>query len=422
MTVQPDSTSEAIRPRLHSVGEPPHHAWRPRHTWQVSTSKAVTYEVVLSPGLLNPSNPTLATAGVPEEARPGRRLVVVDATVHALHGARISAYFTQQAVEHEVCVVDAHESVKSMDTVFEIVASMDAFGISRRREPVIAIGGGVLTDLVGLAASLYRRSTPYMRIPTTLIGMVDAGIGAKTGVNFRQHKNRLGTYHPSAVTLIDREFLGTLSPRHLRNGLAEILKMAMVKDVALFERLEATGPRLVDERMQSAGSADGGEAAEEVVGRAIHSMLEELQPNLWEHELQRLVDFGHSFSPVIEMTALPELLHGEAVCIDMAFSAVIAHRRGLLDRGGLTRIVHVMDRLKLPTWHPVCTPELMARGLADTVKHRDGEQLLPLPDGIGHARFVNDVRRTELDAALAMLPSLSGGADALAMASRNRGA
>ncbi|MFF3505005.1 sedoheptulose 7-phosphate cyclase [Streptomyces sp. NPDC003247] len=402
--------------------EPPRHGGRPRHTWQVSTSKAVTYDVVLSPGLLDPSNPALATAGVPEEARPGRRLVVVDATVHALYGARIGAYFTQQDVEHELCVVDAHESVKSMETVFEIVASMDAFGISRRREPVIAVGGGVLTDLVGLAASLYRRSTPYLRVPTTLIGMVDAGIGAKTGVNFRQHKNRLGTYHPSAVTLVDREFLTTLSPRHLRNGLAEILKMAMVKDAVLFELLEAHGPRLVDELMQSAGSADGGQVAEEVVARAIQSMLEELEPNLWEHQLQRLVDFGHSFSPAMEMAALPELLHGEAVSIDMAFSSVLAHRRGLLDRDDLTRILRVMDRLGLPVRHPVCAPELLARGLADTVRHRDGEQLLPLPDGIGRACFVNDVSRGELDGALAMLLDLGGDADALAAASGKRGA
>ncbi|MEU0899202.1 sedoheptulose 7-phosphate cyclase [Streptomyces massasporeus] len=399
---------------------------QPQHTWQVSTSKQVSYEVVLSPGLLNPSDPTLATAGDPWEARPGRRLVVVDATVHTLYGARIGAYFTRQGVEYETCVVDAHESVKSMDTVFEIVASMDAFGLPRRREPVIAIGGGVLTDLVGLAASLYRRSTPYLRVPTTLIGMVDAGIGAKTGVNFRQHKNRLGTYHPSAVTLIDREFLRTLGPRHLRNGLAEILKMALVKDAKLFEHLEAHGPRVVDERMQSVGSADGssdgGTAAEEMVARAIGSMLEELQHNLWEHELQRLVDFGHSFSPAIEMAALPELLHGEAVCVDMALSAVISHRRGLLDRRDLVRILRVMDRLELPAWHPVCTPELLTQGLADTVRHRDGKQLLPLPDGIGRARFVNDVSSTELDAALTVLLDLHGGTDAPAMTYGRRGA
>lgn len=426
MTVQSDPMSEALRPCLKTVETPAHSMSQPQHTWQVSTSKQVSYEVVLSSGLLNPSDPTLATAGGPREAPAGRRLVVVDATVHALYSSRIGAYFTRQGVEYETCVVDAHESVKSMDTVFEIVASMDAFGIPRRREPVIAIGGGVLTDLVGLAASLYRRSTPYLRVPTTLIGMVDAGIGAKTGVNFRQHKNRLGTYHPSAVTLIDREFLRTLGPRHLRNGLAEILKMALVKDGTLFEHLEAHGPRVVEERMQSVasadGSSDGGTVAQDMVARAIGSMLEELQPNLWEHELQRLVDFGHSFSPAIEMAALPELLHGEAVCVDMALSAVLSHRRGLLERRDLVRILGVMDRLELPAWHPVCTPELLRQGLADTVRHRDGRQLLPLPDGIGRARFVDDVSGTELDAALTMLLELHGGTAVPATTYGRRGA
>ncbi|MEU2778152.1 2-epi-5-epi-valiolone synthase, partial [Streptomyces sp. NPDC007162] len=145
---------------------------------------------------------------------------------------------------------------------------------------------------------------------------------------------------------------------------------------------------------------DGDRIATEVMRLAIDGMLEELEPNLWEHDLQRLVDFGHSFSPAVEMEALPELLHGEAVCIDMALSSVLAHRRGLLDETELHRVLGVMADLGLPTWHPVCTTELIARGLDDTVRHRDGKQLLPLPDGIGHVRFVNDVTRDELDTAV----------------------
>ncbi|MEU2777096.1 iron-containing alcohol dehydrogenase, partial [Streptomyces sp. NPDC007162] len=259
MTLPSHSALQAVLPN------PGASAMATPHKWRVSTSKEVAYEVFLSPGLLDPDNPALAEAGVPEAVRPGRRLVVVDSTVYDLYGPRIHAYFQNQRVEYGLCVIDAHEGVKSMETVFEIVSSMDSFGVSRRREPVIAIGGGVLTDLVGLAASLYRRSTPYIRVPTTLICMVDAAIGAKTGVNFREHKNRLGTYHPSAVTLIDREFLGTLSARHVCNGLAEILKMAMVKDAELFEHLAAHGSRLVRDRMRAGTGTDGDRIATEVM-------------------------------------------------------------------------------------------------------------------------------------------------------------
>ncbi|MFE9251071.1 sedoheptulose 7-phosphate cyclase [Streptomyces sp. NPDC007088] len=402
MTAQLDSAHHAVPPTPEAQDP------AGRHGWRVSTSKEVAYEVRLVAGLLDPENPALATAGAPASSRPGRRLVVLDATVHKLYGDRVRAYFEKQSVEYAPCVIDAHETVKNMETVFEIVSAMDAFGVSRRREPVIAVGGGVLTDLVGLAASLYRRSTPYVRVPTTLICMVDAAIGAKTGVNFHEHKNRLGTYHPSAVTLIDREFLGTLDRRHIRNGLAEILKMALVKDAALFEHLAAYGPRLVEERM--AVETASGDVATEVMRLAIAGMLEELEPNLWEHDLKRLVDFGHTFSPTVEMHALPELLHGEAVSVDMALCAVLAHRRGLLDDAALHRVLAVMADLGLPVWHPVCTTELIVRGLEDTVRHRDGRQLLPLPEGIGHVRFVDDVTPAELDAALRVLARTAEGA------------
>ncbi|MER6681943.1 MULTISPECIES: sedoheptulose 7-phosphate cyclase [Streptomyces] len=369
--------------------------------WRVSALKEVSYDVMVQPRLLDPANPALADA-LSSGTTPARRLIVIDATVRSLYGEQLAAYLAGHDVEFHLCVIDAHESAKVMETVFEVVDAMDAFGVPRRHAPVLAMGGGVLTDIVGLAASLYRRATPYVRIPTTLIGMIDAGIGAKTGVNFREHKNRLGTYHPSSLTLIDPGFLATLDARHLRNGLAEILKVALVKDAELFDLLEGHGASLVEQRMQPGEGGTGG-AALTVLRRAVQGMLEELQPNLWEHQLRRLVDFGHSFSPSVEMAALPELLHGEAVCIDMALSSVLAHHRGLLTEADLGRVLDVMRLLHLPVLHPVCTPDLMRAALADTVKHRDGWQHMPLPRGIGDAVFVNDVTQREIEAALLTL-------------------
>ncbi|SCE79678.1 3-dehydroquinate synthase [Micromonospora haikouensis] len=371
--------------------------------WRVDASQAVSYEVRLCRGLLDPASDLMVTAASTGDGPGRRRLVVLDSQVDVLFGERIRAYLEAHRVTYELCVVEADERRKTMTSVFRVVSAMDAFGVARRREPVIAVGGGVLTDIVGLAASLYRRSTPYVRVPTTLIGMVDAGIGSKTGVNFSDHKNRLGTYHPSATTLIDPGFLVTLPVRHLRNGLAEVLKMALIKDRRLFELLAVHGARIIAERMQSAGSADGGAAALAVIRLAIGGMLQELQPNLWEHQLERVVDYGHSFSPVIEMRALPELLHGEAVAVDMALSLVLAHHRGLLSAEDLSRARLVMGELGLPTWHPVCSTELLTEALADTVRHRDGRQLIPLTAGIGQARFVDDVTPAELAAALARL-------------------
>ncbi|MFE7508080.1 sedoheptulose 7-phosphate cyclase [Promicromonospora sp. NPDC057488] len=367
----------------------------PTTSWLVEATRTVSYSVSVSRDVFALDNPSLAAAGTAGAADTRRRFVVIDKVVHEIYGDQLDRYLRQHDMTTRLCVLDATEQQKTLESATQILHGLDEFGIDRRREPVIAIGGGVLLDLVGLASSLYRRHTPFVRVPTTLIGLVDAGVGVKTGVNFNGHKNRLGTYEAPTTALLDRNFLRSLDRRHLSNGLAEILKIALVKDHELFVHLEESGGALLDEHMQGASPATES-AAREVLRRAVHGMLEELQPNLWETRLERLVDYGHSFSPSIEMAALPDLLHGEAVCIDMAMTTHIAHRRGLVSDAELGRVMNVMRLLELPVHHGACAPALLATALADTTRHRDGLQRLPLPVGIGAATFVNDVSADEL--------------------------
>lgn len=373
-------------------------------SWTVRTSKPVSYEVRMRDRLFDLDRTDLLEGGTGRDGGQ-RRLIVVDSKVDHLHGKRIRAYFDHHGVDYSLYVVPADETLKEFDTAARIVERFDAFGIARRREPLIVIGGGVLMDIVGLAASLYRRGTPFLRVPTTLIGLVDAGVGAKTGVNFNGHKNRLGTYAPAELTLLDRSFLATLHRRHISNGLAEILKVALIKDYVLFGQLERHGPRLLDEKFQGL-THEGDLAAQDVLRGATHGMLEELQPNLWEAELARCVDYGHTFSPTVEMSALPALLHGEAVCIDMALTTVVAWHRGLLTVDQRDRIFAVMRALELPTWNPLLTADVLTRALVETVRHRDGLQRLPLPVGIGDVVFANDVTGAELAAAAAVQRTL----------------
>lgn len=365
--------------------------------WVVETQQSVIYDVRLIEDLFAIDNRDLIDAGTAGRPECVRRFVALDETVDAIYGERIRRYFAAHGVETHILTLEVSESAKTMRSVFDVIDGIDNFGISRRHEPIIAIGGGVLLDIIGLAASLYRRSTPYIRVPTTLMGIVDAGIGAKTGVNYSSYKNRLGSYYPPKVVFLDRSFLASLEPRQLSNGVAEILKMALVKDRRLFELLESHGERLIEDRFQ------GSEVASEVIDRSIHGMLEELQPNLWEKELQRMVDFGHTFSPSLEMRALPSLLHGEAVTIDMALSTALSLGRGLVTPAEAKRILATMRALRLPIYHPLCSPEFMWRALEDTVDHRDGLQRLPLSVGIGDVAFVNDLQPVELAAATAWL-------------------
>ncbi len=365
--------------------------------WVVASQQSIMYDVRLKDNLFDPRNRDLLEVGVSGRPTRLRRFVVVDEKVDAIYGDRIRQYFDAHDVKIHVLTLGVSEPTKTMESVFAVVDGIDAFGISRRHEPIIAIGGGVLLDIVGLAASLYRRSTPYIRVPTTLMGIVDAGIGAKTGVNYSSHKNRLGSYFPPKVIFLDRTFLASLESRQLSNGFAEILKMALVKDGRLFELLEEHGERLIEDRLQA------NEVAEEVLDRSIHGMLEELQSNLWEEQLERLVDFGHTFSPAIEMRALPSLLHGEAVSIDMAVSTALSVGRGLVSRGEADRILSTMRTLRLPAGHQLCQPGFLWQALQEVVDHRDGLQRMPLPVGIGAATFVNDVQLPEIAEAARML-------------------
>jgi 3-dehydroquinate synthase len=204
---------------------------------------------------------------------------------------------------------------------------MEQFGLVRRDEPVIAVGGGVLLDIAGLAANLYRRGVPYIRVPTTLVGLVDASVGAKTGINFEDRRNRLGTYYPPVAAYLDKSFLATLDTIEISSGLGEILKLAVIKDCRLFELLEQFGAELVDTKFAGVACAD------EVINRATTGMMDELQPNLWEKNLERVVDFGHSFSPNIEMRSLRDNGRSrsprQAVTLDVLLSCV-SHQRNLM--------------------------------------------------------------------------------------------
>ena len=206
---------------------------------------------------------------------------------------------------------------------------------------------------------------------------------------------------------MDKGFLRTLAPLEITSGLGEILKMAVVKDRALFELLEEFGPELIETRFI------GCRAADEVINRAVSGMKDELQENLWEKNLERMVDFGHSFSPIIEMRSINDagqvaLTHGQAVALDVLFSCVLSHQRGLMAKEELLRVGRTAQRLQLPTDHALFNePLVILEALKDTMKHRNGDQNLPIPRAIGDSQFVNDLTFGEIKTAVAGLQQLN---------------
>jgi 2-epi-5-epi-valiolone synthase len=363
--------------------------------WHVEAEKSVQYTVLESYKLFDIENRDILLGHL-----NSRRFIIIDEQVNIRYGQRIEEYFDHYNLECRFLPLEVSEQTKTIQTVLQLVEELDNFGLLRRNEPIIAIGGGVLLDIVGLVASLYRRGVPYIRVPTTLMALIDAGIGVKTGVNFHTHKNRIGTYHAPQITFIDKNFLKTLDQRHICNGLAEILKIGIVKDRTLFNLLEKYSTELITSKFQNPKISDV------ILQRSIGGMLEELEPNLWEQQLYRLMDFGHSFSPKLEMSAIPKLLHGEAVAVDMAFSTVLAAERNLISTTDRDRILRLTRLLKLPTTHKLFTPSLLFDSMHEIIKHRDGLQRLPLPIGIGQADFFNDLTEQEIEAASDTLQKL----------------
>jgi 3-dehydroquinate synthetase len=374
-----------------------------KHGWEVRATQEANYSVQFYDGLFSHANTMLLRAGVGQTPACQRRLIVIDSRVLDLYGWEIEAYFRTNRVRFRFLPLETREPEKTLDNVLKVIRALDEFGVNRRSDPLIAIGGGVLLDVAGFAASLYRRGLPYVRVPTTLMGLIDAGIGIKTGVNFDRHKNRIGSYFPPQRAYLDTHFLGTLDDRHICNGIAEIIKIAIVKDLGLFELLERHTASLVADRFS--GCCD----YREILKRATVGMLEELANNLWENVLERVVDYGHTFSPNLEMVALPELLHGEAVAIDIALSLVLAAQRELISAQELHRGLDLIEAYDLPTYHAHCDEPLLLKALAETTSHRDGLQRVPLSRGLGSAVFVNDLTRVEIRSAAAYLGARAQG-------------
>ncbi|XP_042263436.1 2-epi-5-epi-valiolone synthase [Thunnus albacares] len=371
-------------------------------SWTVVTPIVFTYKVTETQGLLDPSNDTLLLGhltdpqqleDIKKTNKPLKRFVVVDQEVYKIYGPKLTEYLEAHNVLYKILALPTTEENKSMEMAMEILEEVNNFSLDRRTEPIIAIGGGVCLDIVGLAASLYRRRTPYIRVPTTLLSYIDASVGAKTGVNFANCKNKLGAYIPPTASFLDLSFIQTVPRRHISNGLAEMLKMALVKHRGLFELLEKHGHSLLDTKFQGDNTVyrhNCLEPASQATRMAITTMLEELAPNLWEDDLNRLVDFGHIISPALEMKVLPSLLHGEAVNIDMSYMVYVSQESGLLTEEEKQRIISCMVSLELPVWHQACTMELIQKSLQDRLKHSGGLVRMPLPVGLGQAEIFNN--------------------------------
>jgi 3-dehydroquinate synthetase len=362
------------------------------NAFHVRGYERIEYDLRYVDGVFDPEQTALADCYRPY----GRVLMVIDETVHELYGDGIRHYFAHHGITLTELPIQIRETAKSLETFERIVDEFDDYGLVRT-EPVLVVGGGLTTDVAGFACASYRRNTPYIRIPTTLIGLIDASVSIKVAVNHGKHKNRLGAYHASQQVFLDFSFLATLPEDQVRNGMAELIKIAVVGNDEIFELLERHGPDLLRTRF---GHLDGTpelrDAGDRITRQAIVTMLELEAPNLHEIDLDRVIAFGHTWSPTLELAPPTPFFHGHAINIDMALSTTLAEQRGLLSVADRDRVLNVMSALGLALDSEHLTPELLETATAAILKTRDGLLRAAVPDPIGTCRFLNDVSLDEL--------------------------
>jgi len=277
----------------------------------------------------------------------------------------------------DVLIIPAGESNKTRDTWARLTDQMLAKGYGRD-STVIALGGGVVGDLAGFVAATFMRGIPVVQVPTTLVAMVDASIGGKTGVDTYLGKNLVGVFHFPAAVLIDPQVLATLPVRELRAGFAEIVKHGVIANDAYFREVASSVRNLLDK---------GGPESDRmlsVIVQSIEIKADIVSRDEREDGLRKTLNFGHTIGHAVELVSGFSLLHGEAVAIGMALEGRLAERIGVAQAGTAEAIIEALRTAGLPT--ELTGPfekGAVLEAMRSDKKARSGKTMFALPLRIG---------------------------------------
>ncbi|MEB2284032.1 MAG: 3-dehydroquinate synthase [Myxococcales bacterium] len=377
--------------------------------WQ-RISVPFDYPVHFTRDVLAAANEVLVEAIARREPqRRHRLLAVIDGgvarawpDVAARIADYVAAYRERLTLADAPLVVPGGERAKNEPAALErLQARLHALGFDRQ-SVVVVIGGGAVLDMAGYAAATVHRGVRVVRVPTTVLAQADSGVNVKNGVNAFGSKNFLGTFAPPFAVVNDREWLRTLERRDVAAGMAEAVKVAVVRDAAFFDWLEASAGEL------AAAAADRVAA---LVERSARLHLAHIADSGDPFELgsARPLDFGHWAAHKLEMLTAHRLRHGEAVAIGMALDAGYAVEVGMLAAAARDRLVRLLRALGLPTYDAalrLCGPGERPRildGLAEFREHLGGELCVTLPTAIGCAVEVDAMREDVLGRVIDLL-------------------
>ena len=331
------------------------------------------------------------------EAVGGRMVAMItDEEVDKLHAERIKQWLSGHASKVQKIVLPPGETSKSLPTACHLLDWL-AQSDMRRRDILVAVGGGAIIDTTGWVASIYMRGISYINLPTTLLAQVDAAIGGKVAVNHDTAKNLIGAFYAPDLVVSCTSWLGTLDARQFRAGLAEAIKLAVISSTQLLA--------FIEQHLESLAALDR-TCLQSLVHAASSIKCTLVERDPYEVDLRRTLNFGHTVGHAVEtVTGYGPVLHGEAVACGMAVAVRVAAARGVLPPAVAARIAGLLRAVGLP----VLLGELRVAPAAEDVivaldkvrQVRDGSLRFVLPTGIGSALIVDDVGHDEIRSALA---------------------
>ena len=306
-------------------------------------------------------------------------LVVSNPEIFGHYGQRTIAALEAAGYEVAHHLIPAGEPYKTLESIQKIYDTALGFRLERS-STMLALGGGVVGDMTGFAAATWLRGLNFVQVPTSLLAMVDASIGGKTGVNHPQGKNLIGAFYQPRLVLIDPEVLQTLPEREFRAGMAEVIKYGIIWDDRLFEQLE-NAPRL--DRLEDLDKT----LLEEILGRSCQAKADVVSKDEKEAGLRAILNYGHTIGHAVEsLTDYTTFVHGEAVAIGMVAASRIAIELGLWDRECDRRQLALIEKTQLPTQVPsnLAVDDILT-ALQSDKKVKGGIVRFVLPTQIGRA-------------------------------------
>ena len=347
------------------------------------------YPVHVGNGLRHRLGDALRAAGIPA----GSRIAVVsNPKVAALYGAQIADALHDEALSYFATTIPDGEEHKTLSTVAGLYAEFLAGGLDRSGT-VLSLGGGVTGDVAGFAAATYMRGVRFVQVPTTLLAMVDASVGGKTGVDLPEGKNLVGAFKQPALVLIDPEVLRTLEPAEFRSGMAEVLKHGVLADAALFETLEH-GPE--------ASEAPLTLSVPQLV-RALRVKVDVVEADPFEGGQRATLNLGHTVGHALERLSDYTWRHGEAVACGLVAAARLAEALAHAERGLAARIAAALANWGLPTTIPAYPIPTILDAMTHDKKKHQGHLRWILPRRIGEVEMVEDVPREVVEEVLRKL-------------------